>query len=283
MVRYLLTGAKGQLGKEFEKALSELRVELLALDRQSLDITNFQQVMNIFKDYKPHVVINCAAYNFVDKAEEEFEKALQVNCLGVVNLTLACAEVKALLVHYSTDYVFDGQKEGLYTEEDKPNPLNKYALSKYLGELQVKNIWDKSLIFRTSWVYGRGTQNFLYKLTEWAKTREYLKVACDEFSVPTYTKIIVKATLLSIKEGLTGLYHLVSSGYASRYEWAKEFFRLKGIKKFIYPAYQSEFNLPAKRAHWSAMSNKLLSDALNIEIENWQEALKEAVENGELS
>ncbi|MFN7064589.1 MAG: dTDP-4-dehydrorhamnose reductase, partial [Aquificaceae bacterium] len=260
-----------------------LKVEFLALDRQSLDITNFQHVMGVFKDYKPHVVINCAAYNLVDKAEEEFEKALQVNCLGVVNLALACAEEKALLVHYSTDYVFDGQKEGLYTEEDKPNPLSKYALSKYLGEVQLRNIWDRSLIFRTSWVYGRGTQNFLYKLTEWAKTREYLRIACDEFSVPTYTKTIVKITLLSIKEGLRGLYHLVSSGYASRYEWAKEYLRLKGIEKFIYPAYQSEFNLPAKRARWTAMSNKLLSNTLNIEIEHWQEVLREAVESGELS
>ena len=280
MVRYLITGAKGQLGAEFTKTLSNLKVEFLALDRNRLDITDFGTVLFALKEFKPHVVINCAAYNLVDRAEEEFEKALRVNCLGVANLAIACSETKAFLVHYSTDYVFDGQKEGLYIEEDKPNPLSKYALSKYLGEIQVGNIWERSLIFRTSWVYGQGKQNFLYKLREWAGAKEYLKIACDEFSVPTSTATIVEITLKALDQGLTGLYHLVNSGYASRYEWAKEYFRLKGIRKFIYPAYQHEFTLPAKRARWSAMSNELISKVLNLEIKSWQEALKDFIKEG---
>ncbi|MDW7999001.1 MAG: dTDP-4-dehydrorhamnose reductase, partial [Thermodesulfovibrio sp.] len=246
-MKYLITGAKGQLAREFVKFLESKGKDFLALSKDELDIGDFSQVLAILKQIKPQVVINCSAYNHVDKAEDEFEQALRVNCIGVSNLAVACREVGALLVHYSTDYVFDGQKQGLYNEEDKPNPLSKYALSKYLGERQIPSILEKYLIFRTSWVYGEGKQNFLSKLEQWAQSQDYLRVACDEFSVPTSTKTLVEVTMKTLKEGLTGLYHLVNSGYCSRYEWAKEYLRLKGVYKFIYPAYQAEFSLPAKR------------------------------------
>lgn len=265
-MKYLITGAKGQLGIEFTKKLKDC----YSLGREELDISNFNEVLRVLRELKPQVVINCAAYNYVDKAEEEFEMALQVNAFGVFNLALACKEIGAFLIHYSTDYVFDGKKEGLYTENDTPNPLNKYALSKYIGEESVSKILEKYLIFRTSWVYGEGKQNFLYKLSQWARSREYIRVACDEFSVPTSTRTIVEVTLFALQKGLMGLYHLVSSGYASRYEWAREYFRIKGIKKFIYPAYQHEFNLPAKRPRWSAMSNERICKDLGIEIPEWQ-------------
>jgi len=160
------------------------------------------------------------------------------------------------LVHYSSDYIFDDSKEGLYTEEDKPNPLNEYGKSKLFGESFIEEQMKNYLIFRTSWVYGQGKQNFLYKLTQWAQTQEYLKIACDEFSVPTSTNTIVEVTLKAIDEGLTGVYHLVNSGFTSRFEWAREFLKLKGINKFIYPAHQSDFNLPARRPRFSAMSNE---------------------------
>ena len=174
----------------------------------------------------------------------------------MANLILACNNYKAKLVHFSTDYVFDGSKEGLYTEEDNPNPLNEYGKSKLFGEYFIQEQMEDYLIFRTSWVYGEGKQNFIYKLTGWAKSQEYLKAACDEFSVPTSTRTIVEVTLKAIQQELTGLYHLVNTGYASRFEWAREYFRLRGINKFIYPPYQSNFNLPAQRPRFSAMSNK---------------------------
>jgi len=195
--------------------------------------------------------------------------------------SFACERYKAFLVHYSTDYVFDGKKEALYIEEDRPNPLSEYAKSKYLGEVFVKEETERYLIFRVSWVYGEGKQNFLYKLTEWAKAQEHLRVACDEFSVPTSTRTIVEVTLKAIKDGLTGLYHLVNSGYTSRFEWAREFFRLKGINKFIYPAYQSDFNLPAKRPRFSAMSNEKICRALGIEIKDWKEEMEKVLGYGE--
>jgi dTDP-4-dehydrorhamnose reductase len=144
----------------------------------------------------------------------------------------------------------------------------------FLGNFIIQKVLENYLIFRVSWVYGEGTQNFLYKLEEWAKKQEVLKVVVDEFSVPTSTKTIVEVTLKAIDAGLTGLHHLTNSGYASRYEWAKEYFKLKGINKLIYPALQADFNLPAKRPKWSVMSNEQISKALGITIRDWKEDLK---------
>jgi len=274
MMKILITGAKGQLAKEFIKELSQRKIEYFALSKQELDITDYSKVYKTLREIKPDIVINCSAYNNVDGAEIDFVNAYRVNTLGVYNLALASSEVKALLIHYSTDYVFDGTKQNLYTEEDTPNPLNKYAESKFLGEKVLKMVAERYLLFRTSWVYGEGSQNFLYKLIQWAQTHDYLRIACDEFSVPTYTKTIVEITFNAIEKGLTGLWHLTNSDYVSRYEWAREFLKLKGIKKFIYPAYQVDFNLPAKRPRFSAMSNEKLCKELRIDILDWKEALK---------
>ncbi len=213
----------------------------------------------------------------MDKAESEPYIAYKVNAIGVYNLAIATQEIGAKLVHYSTDYVFDGKKEGFYTEEDEPNPLNEYAKSKLQGELFIKELLEDYLIFRTSWVYGDGTQNFLYKLEQWAKERDVLKIAVDEFSVPTSTRTIVEVTMKAIDVGLIGLYHLVNSGYASRYEWAKEYFRIKGINKLIYPAYQADFNLPAKRPRWSVMSCDKICRELGVEVREWREELMRVI------
>ena len=274
MRKVLITGARGQLGKEFVKVLSSKGIDFVALERKDLDVTNFEKVYKTLKEINPSVVINCSAYNQVDLAETEILKAFSTNAVGPYNLAIACREINAKLIHYFTDYVFDGIKKGLYTEEDSPNPLNQYARSKLLGEELVKQVLDNYLILRVSWVYGEGTQNFLYKLEEWAKKQEVLKVVVDEFSVPTSTKTIVGVTLKAIDAGLTGLYHLTNSGYASRYEWAKEYFKLKGMNKLIYPALQADFNLPAKRPKWSVMSNEKISRALGITIRDWKEELK---------
>ena len=274
MRKVLITGASGQLGKEFVKMLSSKGIDFVALERKDLDITNFEKVYKTLKEINPSVVINCSAYNQVDLAETEILKAFSTNAIGPYNLAITCREINAKLIHYSTDYVFDGIKKGLYTEEDSPNPLNQYARSKLLGEELVKQVLEDYLILRVSWVYGEGRQNFLYKLEEWAKKQEVLKVVVDEFSVPTSTKTITEVTFKAIDAGLTGLYHLTNSGYASRYEWAKEYFKLKGINKLIYPALQADFNLPAKRPKWSVMSNEKISKALGITIIDWKEDLK---------
>ena len=273
-LKFLITGAKGQLAKEFVKELTNRGLEFIALTKEELDISDTNKVFKVIREVKPDIVINCAAYNLVDKAESFPAEAIAVNTLGVANLTFACADIKANLVHYSTDYVFDGTKVGFYTEEDQPNPLNEYGKSKLFGEFFIQKVLENYLIFRVSWVYGEGTQNFLCKLEEWAKKQEVLRVVVDEFSVPTSTKTITEVTLKAIDAGLTGLYHLTNSGYASRYEWAKEYFKLKGISKLVYPALQADFNLPAKRPKWSVMSNEKISRALGITIRDWKDELK---------
>ncbi|MEN3034258.1 MAG: dTDP-4-dehydrorhamnose reductase [Aquificaceae bacterium] len=273
-MKILITGAGGQLGQEFQKLLEERGIPFLALKRQELDITNLKAVIEATENYAPDALINCSAYNQVDRAETEPHLAFAVNSVGVQNLAYACERVNATLVHYSTDYVFDGNKSGPYEESDTPSPLNNYGLSKLTGENLVKAFMEKHLIFRTSWVFGNGKQNFLYKLTQWASSSKTIKVACDEFSVPTWTYTIASITLRALENNLFGLYHLTSDGYCSRYELAKEFFRLKNQQVQILPAYQSEFNLPAKRPRWSAMSNQLLKKDLSFEIPPWQEDLE---------
>ncbi len=212
MKKVLITGASGQLGKEFVKVLSSKGIDFVALERKDLDVTNFEKVYKTLKEINPSVVINCSAYNQVDLAETEILKAFSTNAIGPYNLAITCREISAKLIHYSTDYVFDGIKKGLYTEEDSPNPLNKYARSKLLGEELVKQVLEDYLILRVSWVYGEGTQNFIYKLLQWAKEREVLQIAFNEVAVPTYTGFIVEKTLKALEKGLTGLYHLVPRG-----------------------------------------------------------------------
>jgi dTDP-4-dehydrorhamnose reductase len=180
-----------------------------------------------------------------------------------------------VLVHYSSDYVFDGRKEtALYGEGDATNPLNQYGRSKLAGEQAVRDVLeDRSLVFRLSWVFGGGKQNFIAKLLEWSAAQEYLRIACDEFSVPTWTETVVDVTLNALEQGVGGLYHLTNSGYCSRYEWAKAILRKKGIDKFIRPVSMDSFNLPAKRPKFSAMSNRTITDRLRIPIPAWEEAV----------
>jgi len=281
MMKILITGAKGQLATEFIKELKKRNIEFFPLSREELDITNFDKVYSIIKQISPDIVINCSAYNNVDGAETDFTKAYMVNALGVYNLAIACKEINAKLIHYSTDYVFDGTKQGLYTEDDQPNPLSQYAKSKLLGEELVKQVMDDNyLIFRVSWVYGEGKQNFVYKLLQWAKEKEFLQVAFNEVSVPTYTGFIVEKTLKALEKDLTGLYHLVPRGYASRHEWAKLTLKLFGIKIVLIPVQKEIFNLPAKRPDFSAMSCYKIEEDLGEEFEDWDELFKQFISVG---
>jgi dTDP-4-dehydrorhamnose reductase len=276
-MKYLIFGKNGQLGQTFQKTLNNK--DFLALSHKECDISNLNEVLEVFDNYKPDVVLNCAAYNLVDKAEEEYWNAYKTNAIGARNLAYASRIYNSYFITYSTDYVFDGNKEnGLYTEEDKPNPLNEYGKSKLTGEKWIlEEGTNKFLIFRTSWVYGEGKQNFIYKLMQWAENNDYLKIAYDEISVPTSTKTIVEVTLKAVEQGLKGLYHLTNSGYASRYEWAKKILRLKGINKFILSVSKEVFNLPAKRPDFSAMSNNRISKDLGIRILGWEEELEKVI------
>lgn len=272
MPKYLITGKNGQLAREF---LKKLGGEATGFSHSELDIGSLESVLECLYSLRPQIVINCAAYNYVDLAETKYYEAVRTNTTGVRNLAYGAKKINALLVHFSTDYVFNGKKTIPYTEEDVPEPVNMYGKSKYMGELAIKEELVNYLIFRVSWVFGEGRQNFIYKLLQWIREKEYLEIAEDETSCPTSTKTIVDITLRALKDRLTGLYHLTNSGYVSRYEWALFILKNLGIKKTVRPVSSAIFNLPAKRPAFSAMSNERISKLLNLSIPSWQEATLE--------
>jgi dTDP-4-dehydrorhamnose reductase len=286
-MRFLITGAKGQLAKEFLRVLQNksllpitrnLSLEIKALDKENLDVSDSNAVSEAVSFFRPDVVLNCAAYNIVDKAEEDFDTAFRVNALGPKNLAHACKNFNALLIHYSTDYVFDGEKGDFYTEQDMPAPINAYGKSKVSGEELLQKETDNFLLFRVSWVYGEGKQNFLCKLIEWAEKQKIIRVACDQISIPTYTEDIVRFTIQAIGEGLRGVYHLTNSGYASRYEVARYFGERFGLDRLILPVNSDYFSPPdrptAKRPYFSAMSNSTLSKDLRLSIPDWRDGIE---------
>jgi len=282
-MKYLLTGKKGQLATAFIRRFERQALDFLAPDESQLDVTDPVIVSAAVGDCRPDVIINCAAYNLVDKAEQDRVAAFRVNAEGPKNLARAAAAQKALLVHFGSDYVFDGLKEsGLYNEDDAVNPLNEYGKSKLAGEQYALEENTRCLVLRLSWVFGPGKQNFIYKLGEWSKQSEYLKIACDEFSVPTYTDTVVDLTIKAIEAGVVGKYHLTNGGYCSRYEWAKVILNILGINKFIRPVSMDAFQLPARRPKFSAMSNGRLEQLLNVKIPSWQDAVASFLKAGGL-
>ena len=273
-MKYLVTGRNGQLAAAFLRRFESRSLDFTAPDESLLDITDALQTDACVASARPDVILNCAAYNFVDKAEQEPDRAFTVNEAGPRNLAAAAHKHHAMLVHYSSDYVFDGRKEtGLYDEGDAPHPLNQYGRSKLAGETAVRQVLDRSLILRLSWVFGTGTQNFIHKFLERARNSAPLQATCDEFSVPTYTETVVDVTLKALEQGATGLYHLTNSGFCSRYEWAKAILREMGMRAFIRPVSMSSFNLPAQRPGFSAMSNRSIAERMGMDIPSWEEAV----------
>jgi dTDP-4-dehydrorhamnose reductase len=272
-MRVFITGSKGQLGAEFTRHFTAMGWDYAAADVDTLDLTDGNAVMNAMMNYRPALIINCAAYNLVDKAETDREQAFAVNAEGPRFLTMAARKLEATLVHFGSDYVFDGVKAAPYTEADAPNPLNNYGLSKLKGEEYVLPV-PGSLVLRLSWVYGRGNQNFIHKLKGWAANPGPLRISSDEISVPTYTGDIVSATMAALGRGLAGTWHLTNTGQCSRYDWANLIAKECGLKKEILPASMAEFNLPARRPGFSAMSNSALSRELGIEIPAWEASVR---------
>jgi dTDP-4-dehydrorhamnose reductase len=281
-MRILITGCKGQLARGFQQALPGAGHDVFAPPEDVFDITDAARVITAVGEFSPDIVINCAAYNNVDKAEEEYEMAYAVNALGPKYLAAACRDTAALLVHYSTDYVFDGRKEGFYTEDDPPSPINRYGESKMAGDGFIQESGARYLIMRTSWVYGDGSQNFLFKLMQWAGEQKVLKVVADQISVPTYTSDIISATMEACEKGLSGLYNLVNGGYATRYEVARYFLGKAGSKVIVLPVNTDVFPSPARRPYFSVLSGRKLSAALGHELPEWRDAIDRYVRSSGL-
>lgn len=271
--KVLILGAQGQLGQAFAEHFGLSGIDYLAPEERDCDITNSDMLHGIFEQYHPKVLINCAAYNAVDAAEKNSEKAYKINKEAVGLMTGLCNKFGCQLIHYGSDYVFDGKKLDYYNEDDPTAPLNIYGKSKLGGEMTALSSNPSFLVFRLSWVIGRGQQNFLYKLRNWAKINRILRISADEVSVPTFTDDIVKMTIKALESGLSGLYHMTSSGYASRYELARFYIDHLNMNNVIVPVPMSSFETKAARPQFSPMSNQRLAKDLNIEIPTWQECL----------
>ena len=260
---------------EFIRRFEEQGHECLRRDLDTLDIGDRGAVMREIRACNPGLIVNCAAYNLVDKAEQCPEIAFRANAYGAENLALAALETGGLLLHFGSDYIFDGIKSPVpYDEKDKPGPLNKYGASKLEGERLIKETGAKHLILRMSWLFGNGDQNFIVKLLEWAKNPGALTVAADEVSVPTSAEDVVAGAMAALKAGLEGTWHLPNTGSASRYEWADLVFKTLNIKKQLIPGRMADFKLPARRPGFSTMTNAAVSRELGITIPHWSEAVK---------
>lgn len=271
--RYLITGGNGQLGQEFARYFTAEKIDFRAVDLDHCDISEMNSLEQLMFEYQPTVVINCAAYNQVDLAEDHPLALYQGNIIGMANLISQCRRHGSLLVHYSSDYVFPGTGKKPLSETDRPAPISMYGQSKLLGEQLLQTSAIDHLLFRVSWLYGQGTQNFIYKFRQWVEKHEVLKIASDEISVPVWTGLVVEMTILAMRKNLRGLYHLTPGGYCSRLEWAREICRLLELETTLLPVERAFFQLPASRPEFSAMSNEKLQTDLNIRIASWQEYL----------
>jgi dTDP-4-dehydrorhamnose reductase len=272
---FLILGAEGQLGKAFKRYLAAHDITFSAPPEKDCDITDASNLEKIVGNVSPTVIINCAAYNAVDDAEEERELAYHINCTAIEKITEISNYYQIKLIHYSTDYVFDGTKGNLYTEEDETAPLNVYGQSKLAGERIVIEKALDCIVFRTSWVFGDGTQNFIYKLRQWAKIKKVLRISCDEVSIPTFVDDIVRVTIQATKENLEGLFHLTNTGYASRYEWARYVMSVLNMDHTIIPVPMNTFPCKARRPLFVPMSNENLSEKLGIDIPHWKNSVKQ--------
>uniref|UniRef100_A0A6M3M601 Putative dTDP-4-dehydrorhamnose reductase n=1 Tax=viral metagenome TaxID=1070528 RepID=A0A6M3M601_9ZZZZ len=295
--KIVILGVNGQLGSEFHKRLKGVPVSrnidvldadgdiLWVFNKDILDITNFENVRKEIRGIKPDVIINCAAYNDVDKAEVEWRNAFIVNGYAVKNLAELCKEIGCVLVHYSSDYVFGGSDNLLekYTIVNNPKPLNKYGTSKLLGEHFVKESGCKYYLIRTSWLFGMNENvSFPLKLIKWATGKKELRVVDDQVSSPTYVADLVEATLSLIDTEEYGLYHITNTGWCSRYEWAKYILKIVGWKGTVEPAKGMDFNTPATRPMFSVLDNFPLLEIADISMPDWQNATDRFIKDNEI-
>ena len=244
----LITGANGQLGYDFQRLFDSLEVKYIATDVADFDITNEKSIDDFFlKHNNISLIINCAAYNDVDKAESEPDFCILLNSRAPFNLAKKTKEIGATFVTYSTDFVFDGDIRDPYTEEDIPNPPSVYAKSKRMGEEAVLAEYDKSFVIRTSWVFGIANNNFVKQVINWSKTRDNLNIVDDQISAPTYSKDLAEFSWKLIQTGKFGLYHISNNGSASKYDQAKYVLDKIGWSGTLGRAKTKEFNLPAAR------------------------------------
>ena len=286
MSRILITGKTGQVGYELERSLQGLG-EIIAVDRSQMDLADLDQVRDVIRRVKPTLIVNPAAYTAVDKAESEPELALRVNGEAPGVMAEEAKKLGAALIHYSTDYVFDGTKDGAYVETDPTCPVNVYGSSKLAGEQAIAAAGIPHLILRTSWVYSTHGKNFLLTMRRLAQEREELGIVSDQFGAPTWSRTIADTTAHMVAQSLAvpdqqawwqeraGLYHLTAQGTTTWFGFTEAIMADPSVTKKprLKPILAQDYPVPAKRPTNSVLSSQRLIDTF-CGLPQWQEALK---------
>ncbi|MEQ1105976.1 dTDP-4-dehydrorhamnose reductase [Acinetobacter ursingii] len=297
-MKLLILGKNGQVGWELQRALQPLG-EVLALDRYQDaktqycgDIANFDAIARVITQFRPNIVVNATAYTAVDKAETDLEQADLINHLAVKHLAKQCKAMNALLIHYSTDYVFDGQGQIAWQETDEKAPQNAYGHTKLAGEIALEQSQAKFINFRTSWVYGTHGNNFIKTMLKLAKSKDELNIIADQIGVPTGAALIADVTAQVIRyyefnpdqhHDLHGHYHLAPQGETSWYDYAQFIFeqaRQKGIElqiKQVEPIPTTAYPTPAKRPLNSRLNTQKLQQTFYIHLPEWQQGVEHAI------
>lgn len=286
MKKILITGKDGQVGWELQRSLATAG-KVWAYDRKSLDLQQPDEIVKVIREIKPDLIFNAAAYTAVDKAEADFDAACAINSKAPGILAEEAKKIGATIVHYSTDYVFDGSSRKPYVEKDLTSPLNAYGKTKLEGELAIKAVGGKHLILRTSWVYGTRGKNFLLTMLRLGKEKELLKIVSDQVGAPTWSRLIAnmtsnmihKASALQDQKDVWGTYHLTSSGQTTWFDFAAEIFNIHKatVEGFSIPKLQpiatSEYPLPASRPQYSVLSNEKLIHTFQLKMPDWKDGL----------
>ena len=269
---YLITGSHGQLGTE----LSKLLPQAILTDRETLDITNESAVKNFVKEHNVDLIINCAAYTAVDKAEDDAELAAKINIDGPCNL----AKSGAKIIHISTDYVFDGTAHKPYEPEDQANPVSVYGKTKLAGEKAVLENAEEAVIIRTAWLYSPYGNNFVKTMRKLGAEKESLNVVCDQIGTPTYAADLAAAIVQIIPQmnkQNKGVYHFTDEGVCSWYDFAHEIMALSGLNCKVNPIPSSAYPTKATRPFYSVLSKEKIKKTFNLEIPYWKESLEKCL------
>jgi dTDP-4-dehydrorhamnose reductase/dTDP-4-dehydrorhamnose 3,5-epimerase len=272
-IKVLVTGVKGQLGYDVAKRLNVLGIEAMGVDRGDFDITDKVQTQKYILNTKPDVIVHCAAYTAVDKAEDERKFCYAVNVEGTRNIAVAAQAIDAKMVYISTDYVFDGEGTEPYSEDTPTNPVNYYGYSKEQGEIVVRELLDKHFIIRTSWVYGKNGNNFVKKMLNLAQSKDKINVVNDQIGAPTFTKDLAILICDMLQTTKYGTYHGVNEGYCNWCEFAKAIFDKAGIAIKVNPIPSSNYPTKAKRPLNSRLLKSNLDKKGFKKLPQWEDAL----------
>ena len=285
MKKILVTGSLGQLGRCLEDITNQYSdFDYKFVDIDALDICDAKQTNGIFYDFKPDFCVNTAAYTAVDKAEDDTQKAFEVNANGAKNLAESCLEYNTVLIHISTDFVFDGAKTTPYKETDLPNPISVYGASKWEGEKHIQSILPKHFIIRTSWLYSPYGSNFVKTMLRLAETRTELSVVNDQIGTPTNALDLAEAIMHMISKHVLfeqrkqlidfyGTYHFSNEGYCSWFDFAKKIFETNNIKINLKPIPTSNYLTPAKRPVYSVLDKSKFKEKFNYKIDAWEDKI----------